>query len=208
MTKPERRTWGAARAEEACRPSARARRLLRGYLGDAGATAVEFALVASLFFIWVFVVLQMCLLIFMSQALQTATVKAGRLYMTGNATTITSPATFEPLVCQNLPSFFNCKNLVVNLQTASSAANLGNNETPMSYKDPCTTTKGVTTCTPEVCNSGGSCSNGSYNASTPDQYAILQVYYPAPLIGNGFNFGNIIVGTTVFQVEPYPTNGS
>jgi Flp pilus assembly protein TadG len=208
MTDSERRTGGGAPGHKRDRGLAAARRRFRSFLAETGSTTVEFATIAPLFFIWVFVILQMCLLLFMSQVLQTATVKAGRQYMTGNATTVATPAAFEPLVCANLPSFFNCTNLVVNLQTASSASALAaNDETPLTYQDPCTTTAGVTTCTPEVC-SGATCSPGTVTASAPEQFAILQVFYPAPLIGNGFGFGNILVGTTVFQVEPYPTTSS
>jgi Flp pilus assembly protein TadG len=188
------------------------RRRLPGFRGDSGATALEFATLAPLFFVWVFVILQMCLLIFLGQSLQTATVRAGRAYMTGQSAG-TSQAKLLAVLQDNLPPFFNANNVVVDVRTATTAAGLASQETSLSYtNNVCTAPTAPTPCTPSagVCSGSGSsetCTpSGAFSTSTPTQYVLMRAFYPAPLIGSGFGFGSTIVGTTVFQVEPYQSS--
>jgi Flp pilus assembly protein TadG len=174
---------------------------LRAFIAEAsGAAAVEFALLVWPFIALVFACLQLCLVYFMGQTLQTVTVQAGREYMTGQEAGVSSQSAFKTAVCARLPSVFNCTNLMVDVQVASTASSL--NTTPLvptySY-DPVTKTWKVT-------------NTWKYSASTPMQYAIVRVMYDFPVLGGPFAFANqpdggfLLVGTTVFQVEPYPTS--
>ena len=199
MTKFERQKPGGASAAKLPGRVARARRRLRGFLGETGAAVVEFALVGPLFLLMVLVTAQLCLLIFMNQALQTTTYAVGRQYMTGQLasyTTMTGAGGFQPYVCSQLLSVFNCNNVMVDVEVANTASTLS--EAPLNLYS-CTTSKGSTTC---------SAKQGNFSASTPQQFAILRVVYPFPSILGGF-FGNagdgsfLMAGTSVFLVEPY-----
>jgi Flp pilus assembly protein TadG len=176
-------------------------RLLGAWRRDVGgAAAVEFALVVWPFLILIFACLQTFLIFFLNQSIQTTADQAGRQYMTGNAVGV-SQANFKTIVCGKLPAVFNCSNVMVDVQLSSTAAGL--NTAPIVLTYNCTGT-------PPVCT-GQPTNTFAYSASSQQQYAILRVMYDWPVLGGVWAFANqpngdlLLVGTSVFQVEPYPS---
>jgi Flp pilus assembly protein TadG len=158
---------------------------------ESGATAVEFALVAPVFFALLYAMLQTSLIFFAQQALQSATTSASRLVMTGQAQSSSmTAAQFKTAVCTAATSLFNCSNLYVNMQTFSSFSS-------------------VTMLNP-VTSGNFSTTGMSYTPGSAGDIVVVQVFYqwpvwPGPL---GFNMSNmngntrVIVGTAAFRNEP------
>ena len=175
----------------------RVRRLVKD---ASGAAAVEFAILVWPFILLVFCALQVSMILFMNQVLQTVAVQAGRQYMTGQVQG-DSQSQFVTVVDGLLPSFFNSKLLMVDVQVANTAAGLSSAETALTYTVTCTGN-------PSVCSVG----QGAFSASQPKEYAILRLLYQLPLMGSGFGFSNqangsyLMAGTSVFRVEPYPSS--
>src|SRR5579872_4293365 len=94
------------------------RRLARLAAATRAATAVEFALIAPFFLGILIAILEVSVYLFAQQALQTAAMQAGRLFMTGQAQSDSQTA-FKTQICQSyLPSaLFKCSSLVVVVQT-------------------------------------------------------------------------------------------
>ncbi len=167
----------------------RVRRFVRT---EDGATAVEFALVATPFVALLIAILETAIVFFAQQVLQTAATQAGRLIMTGQAQTANMTASqFKTQVCNAAGSMFDCSNIYVNVQTFSSFGNVA-------MLNPV---------------SAGSFQAGqmNYNAGNPGDIVLVQVFYqwqvfPAPL---GFDLSNLsgnlrlLVGTAAFRNEPY-----
>ncbi|MDR3483569.1 MAG: pilus assembly protein [Bradyrhizobium sp.] len=162
------------------------------------ASAVEFALVSLPLFAIIFAALQAAIALMAEQELDNATDEAGRLVMTGQVSSTSgqtgylTQAQFTQKVCSFLPALFNCSNLMVNMQTASSFS--GVNTSAPSYAT--------------LQQNQWSYSTGQHGL-TPDT-VILQVMYEWPVFGNimGFNLANLtngkrlLIGTSVFKNEP------
>jgi Flp pilus assembly protein TadG len=156
-----------------------------------GTAAVEFALIAPAFFALLYAIMQVALIFFAQQALQTATTQASRLILTNQAQTESlTAAQFQQAVCTAATSLFNCSNLYVNVQTFSSFSS-------MTMFNPV--------------NNGTFSPNGmSYSPGTVGSVELVQVFYlwpvwPGPL---GFNMANtsgntrVLVGVAAFRNEP------
>jgi len=91
-------------------------------LGDEhGGAIIEFALVGSCFLALLFGTLQVALIFFAQQSLETAAEATTRQIMTGQAQKANmTAAQFKTAACNNLPTFFKCANLMVDVQTATS----------------------------------------------------------------------------------------
>jgi Flp pilus assembly protein TadG len=88
-------------------------RLLRRFRRNRrGVTAVEFALVAPLFFALLFAIIEVALIFFASQVLETATQDSSRFVMTGQAQGANyTQAQFKTFVCGEVSSaLFDCTN--------------------------------------------------------------------------------------------------
>ena len=113
-----------------CRTWTRALARLRD--AERGATAVEFALIAPAFLATLIAVLETAIFLFAQASLQTAAAQAGRLFMTGQAQSLSQSA-FKTQVCQNyLPMIFNCSSLIVIAQSYSSFSS-ANTSAPALY---------------------------------------------------------------------------
>src|SRR5687767_10206005 len=76
-----------------------------------GSAAVEFALVAPIFFAVLFAIIELALVFFSSQILETVTQDTARLIMTGQAQNAKfTQATFKNAVCAKLTVMFDCPN--------------------------------------------------------------------------------------------------
>ena len=181
------------------------RTALRRFSGNRrGSAAVEFALVAPIFFGLLFAIIETALMFFASQVLETITQDSARVVLTGQAqsgsvascavNSVSTPctqATFKTYVCSQIPALFDCNSLVVDVQSYSSfsAISLAN----------------FNACNFNTTNMG-------YNPGTSGQVVVVRLYYKWPLFvtGLGYNLscggGNstrLLVATAAFQNEPY-----
>jgi Flp pilus assembly protein TadG len=159
-----------------------------------GASAVEFALLALPFFAIVFATLQTAILLMAQEELETAVEKSGRLVLTGQVLNDgMTQSQFSSNVCSNLSAFFNCNNLMVNMQTADTFSNASPTAPTLTY------------------NAQGQVTNTwSYQPGNPGSIVVLQVMYQWPVFGSllGFNLSNLsngkhlLIATSVFKNEP------
>jgi Flp pilus assembly protein TadG len=156
-----------------------------------GTTAIEFAIVGAPFVALMVAILESGLVFFAQMELQTATTQAARLIMTGQAQLQgLSPAQFKSAVCANAAVLFDCNDIYVNVQVASSFSSM-------------------TQLNPLV--NGQFNNTMNYSMGGPDDIVVVQVFYPWPIIIGplGFNLSNmngnqrLLVGTSVFRNEPY-----
>ena len=161
----------------------------------AGATAVEFAIVITPLLVILFATFQMAIAYFYDQALQSATQAAARLVMTGSAQDAgDTQKAFESAVCASAGSAFNCADLMVDVQSASTLAQLNTSPITLTY------------------NSSGTATNTfNYSPGGPSDAVIIRVMYDFPvwfpLLLPGFanQPGNklLLTATSVLQNEPY-----
>ncbi len=109
------------------------RTALRRFRGNRrGSAAVEFALVAPIFFALLFAIIETALMFFASQVLETITQSSARVVLTGQAqsgsvtscavNSVATPctqATFKTYVCAQIPALFDCSSLNVDVQSYS-----------------------------------------------------------------------------------------
>lgn len=169
----------------------RAARCLRG--DRSGSAAVEFALVAPVFFALLFAIIETALVFFAGQLLETATQDSARLILTGQAqTAATTQAQFKTSVCQRLSTIFDCANGVyVDVQSYT-------NFSGTSMNPPIDANKNFNT-------------TMQYNPGSAGSIVVVRVYYQWQLwvTGLGYNISNLsgnkrlLVGTAAFRNEPY-----
>ncbi|KRR01307.1 pilus assembly protein TadG [Bradyrhizobium jicamae] len=157
-----------------------------------GTAAVEFALVAPIFFGVLFAIIELALVFFASQILETVTQDTSRLIMTGQAQNSSfTQAQFKNAVCAKLTVMFDCVNGIsidVQSYTAFSSVNVA---------DPIV--------------SGNFVPPNNYTPGGPGDIVVVRLFYKWPLFvtGLGFNVANIsgnkrlLTATAAFQNEPY-----
>lgn len=163
-----------------------------------GATAVEFAMLAIPVIGVLIAALQMAVISFYSEALQTVAATAARQVMVGNVQSQgLTQAQFKTLVCNAAPAPFssnNCNALMVDIQSAPSFSAL--------------TTQPITITSNS--NGTGSCTC-SFAPGGEGSAVIVRVMYEWPVFGGPLGIGianegngtRLMVGTAVFQTEPY-----
>jgi Flp pilus assembly protein TadG len=177
-----------------------------------GSAAVQFVMIAPLFFALLFAVLETAIMFFASQVLETITQESARAILTGQAQNGSptvcggqpcTPATFKTYVCSQIPAgLFNCNNLFVDVQNYQNFQsvtlptpidNNGNlNSGNFGY------------------NPGGS-SSCTGNVSCTNSIVVVRLYYAWQLFvtGLGYNISNmsgnqrLLMATAVFRNEPY-----
>lgn len=164
-----------------------------------GSAAVEFALVAPLFFGLLFAIIETGMVFFASQSLETALQDSARTIMTGEAqiTNLTKQSFKTNVVCANVNILFNCANgIYVDVQSYPSGFG------SVSISDPI---------------AGGSFVDSTqYNPGGPGDIVVVRLFYQWPLFvtGLGYNLANLSGGkrllsaTAAFKNEPYPTASS
>lgn len=161
-----------------------------------GSAAVEFALVAPLFFCMLFAILETAIVFFANQVLENATQESARLILTRQAQTSgMSETAFKTDLCDRIKIMFNCygnlANLTVDVQSFAPGATIAITEPivsgaltgPFSYSLP---------------------PSGSPNT------IVVRAFYQWPLYVTqlGYNIGNLTGGkrllsaTAAFHVEP------
>ena len=158
-----------------------------------GTAAVEFALVAPIFFAVLFAIIELALVFFASQILETVTQDTARLIMTGQAQNASyTQAQFKNAVCAKLVTMFDCVNGVsidVQSYTAFSSVNI---------TDPIDSGKNFVP-------------PNNYLPGGPGDIVVVRLFYKWPLFvtGLGFNVANLsgnqrlLTATAAFQNEPY-----
>ena len=89
-----------------------------------GSAAIEFALVAPVFFALLFAIIETATMFFASQVLETVTQDSARLIQTGQAQQASPPFTqaqFQAYVCSQIPSLFDCSKVYVDVESYPSS---------------------------------------------------------------------------------------
>jgi Flp pilus assembly protein TadG len=168
-------------------------RLLRkGVRSERGTTAIEFGILALPFFALIVAILETCLVFLAQEVLQTATSRAARLIMTGQAQDGSfTPAQFKQAVCNQASIMLNCSGIYVNVQTFSSFSSVTRlNPMQNGVFNPALVT---------------------YDAGGPGDIVLVQVFYQWSLVLGPLSFSlantasgtRLMIGTAVFRNEPY-----
>jgi Flp pilus assembly protein TadG len=169
------------------------RRRWRAFLADRqGATAVEFALIATPFIGLLVGIIQTFLVFFAQQLLETSVNQSSRLILTGQAQAQSmTQSQFAAVICSNLPILFNCNNLMIDVEVAASWS---------------TANTGTPTLTFDA--NGNVTNTWQYTPGNPGDIVIVRVMYlwpvfTAPLIANLSNGSRLIMASAAFQNEAY-----
>jgi Flp pilus assembly protein TadG len=160
------------------------RTALRRFRGNRrGSAAVEFALVAPIFFALLFAIIETALMFFAGQVLETITQNSARVVLTGQAQSgsvtacavsgVSAPCTqttFKTYVCSQIPALFDCNSVYVDVTSFS-----------------------------------------SYSPGSAGDIVVVRLFYQWPLFvtGLGYNISNLtgskrlLVATAAFKNEPY-----
>lgn len=162
---------------------------------ERAATAVEFAMLITPLMALILASLQLSIIFFAGQVLQSCAMASGRQLMTGQIQQAgDTQSQFKTVVCNNAPILFTCANLMVDVQSA-----------------PTFTSLNTTTLTPTYNAQGQVTNTWSYSAGNAGDIVILRVMYDWPVvaaplfpgIANQANGTHLLVATSVFKNEPY-----
>jgi Flp pilus assembly protein TadG len=179
----------------------RRRRLLGAFIKDSkGATAVEFALIATPFLALIAGLIQTFLVFFVQSVLENAVRASARQIMTGQVQTADASlgltagqAAFQQTVCNNAKVVFTCTGLMVDVQVANNWSSANTGMPVLTYK------------------SDGSVGNTwQFNPGNAGDIVVVRVMYLWPVFFGpiAFNMANQANGTreimasAAFQNEP------
>jgi Flp pilus assembly protein TadG len=163
-----------------------------------GSAAVEFALVAPVFFALLFAIIETGIVFFAGQVLETVTQDSARMIMTGQAQTGGySQANFKAYVCGKITMLFDCAagltaaGISVDVQSYSAFNSV-------SISDPIDGGKNFV-------------APNNYNPGGPGDIVVVRLFYQWPLFvtGLGYNISNLtgskrlLTATAAFRNEPY-----
>lgn len=168
--------------------------LLRGFRRNrGGSAAVEFALVAPMFFALLFAIIETAFMFFASQVLETVTQDSARMIMTGQAQNAAfTQAQFKTLVCSKVVALFDCVNgITIDVQNYPQFSNVN-------VANPIDNSKNFTN--PNNFNPGG-----------PGDIVVVRVFYQWPILVTqmGYDISNLsgskrlLTATAAFQNEPF-----
>ncbi len=158
-----------------------------------GSAAVEFALVAPVFFALLFAILETGIVFFAGQVLESVTQDAARTVMTGQVqNSALTQAQFKTNVCSRINVLFDCPNgIYVDVRSYSAFAS-------------------VSVAAPIDAN-GNFVNNMQYSPGAAGDVVVVRVFYQWPLIvtGLGYNIANLnnnkrlLTATAAFKNEPF-----
>ncbi|ABE61287.1 TadE-like protein [Nitrobacter hamburgensis X14] len=165
-----------------------------------GSAAVEFALVAPLFFALLFAIIETGMVFFASQSLETTLQDSARMIQTGQAQIAKyDKASFKKdVVCANASVLFDCENGIF-VDVHSYPSGFGSVEIDDSITaDPITGDRNFV-------------DNTQYSAGGPGDIVVVRLFYQWPLFvtGLGYNLANLsgskrlLAATVAFKNEPY-----
>jgi Flp pilus assembly protein TadG len=158
-----------------------------------GSAAVEFALVAPVFFALLFAIIETGIMFFASQVLETVTQNSARQIMTGFVQSQAyDEAHFKSqVVCPQIPVIFSCSNIFIDVKSYPSFTNVVINS---------------------QINAGSfDTSSLTYSPGNSCDIVVARLFYQWQLFvtGLGFNISNLsgnqrlLVATAAFRNEPY-----
>ena len=160
-----------------------------------GATATEFAIVAPVFLALLIAILQVGIVFFAEQALQSSAVSAGRLMLTGQVqNSAMTQAQFQNAICPAVQTLFTCANIMVDVQDYSSFGSANISAPTLTY------------------DAQGKVTNQwSFSPGSAGSIVVVRFIYQWPVIGGplGFSVSNLpngkrlMMGVSAFRVEPY-----
>jgi Flp pilus assembly protein TadG len=175
-------------------PPASFRTLLRRFRRNRRASAaLEFAMVAPVFFALLFAIIETALTFFASQVLETITQDSSRAIFTGQAQNASlTPTQFATCVCSRVPALFDCSNLWIDVQSYKSFSNVTINN-PV--------------------DAGGNFVSPQFSPVQPGDVVVVRLGYKWPIFvtGLGYNIANLpgskrlLTASAAFKVEPYPS---
>jgi Flp pilus assembly protein TadG len=157
-----------------------------------GTAAIEFAIVAPVFFALLFAIIETALMFYASQVLETITQNSARMIFTGQAQTAAyTQSQFQAYVCSQIPALFRCGNVYIDVQNYPSFSSVA-------ITDPVDASKNFV-------------NNMQYNPGGPGDVVIVRLFYQWPLVvtGLGYNISNLagnirlLSATAAFRNEPY-----
>ncbi|HZP21535.1 MAG TPA: TadE/TadG family type IV pilus assembly protein [Bauldia sp.] len=162
---------------------------------QSGATAVEFGLLALPFFALLMAIIQVAMVFFATQAMETGVLNASRLIRTGQAQQQSmSAATFKQKICDAAGILFvNCtSNLVLDVRTYS--------------------TFGSVDLAPPVDSNGNLITTWTFSPGSGSSIVVVRAFYEWPVWSKllSFNLSNLndgnhlIAAVTAFRNEPFP----
>lgn len=171
------------------------RRRPRALVADTrGAALIEFAFVAGPFIALLIATLQVSLVFFAQQNLETIAEKSVRQLLTGQAQSSgMTKAQFKSLVCFNRPAFMKCENFLIDVQVASAFSSADTGLPTLTY------------------DGGGNVNdNFAYKPGVAGEITVARIMYiwdanKGPL---GFDISNLsggkrlLISTSVFKTEP------
>jgi Flp pilus assembly protein TadG len=160
-----------------------------------GSAAVEFALIAPMFFALLFAIIETAIMFFAGQVLETITQNSARSILTGQTQTagyITVQAFQTNVVCPQIPALFTCSSIAVDVESwpAFSGSMAINNLIDAS------------------CNF----TNLQYSPGNPGDIVLVKLAYKWPLFVTGLGFNittptcnnqRVLVAAAAFKNEPY-----
>lgn len=159
------------------------------------ATIIEFAAVAAPFIALMLATIQTSLIFFAQQTLETTAEETARQLVTNQAQNAgMSQSDFQQAACSNLPAFMKCTDLMIDVQSASSFADISTSAPVLKYdKD------------------GKIINNWQFNPGSPGSIVVMRTMYLFPVIGGplDLDFSNaqggkrLLIATSVFKTESY-----
>ncbi|RJF75138.1 TadE/TadG family type IV pilus assembly protein [Rhodopseudomonas palustris] len=158
-----------------------------------GSAAIEFAMVAPIFFGLLFAIIETAFMFFAGQVLETAVQDSARLILTGQAQSASySQTQFKTNLCGRLSALFDCNGVYVDVRS------YGNDFSSVDLAAPIDANKNFV-------------NNMQYNPGGSGQIVVVRAFYQWPLFitGLGYNISNLagnkrlLSATAAFRNEPY-----
>ena len=174
-------------------PSASFSTLFRRFRRSRRASAaVEFAIVAPLFFALLFAIIETALMFFASQVMETITQDSSRVIYTGQAQNASlTQSQFATCVCSRVPALFDCSNIWIDVQNYPSFSTVTINS-PV--------------------DAAGNFVSQQFSPGGAADVVMVRLAYKWPIFvtGLGYNIANLpgskrlLTASAAFRNEPYP----
>jgi Flp pilus assembly protein TadG len=156
-----------------------------------GSAAVEFAIVAPLFFALLFAIIETAIVFLAGQVLETMAQDSARQVMTGQAQLKYTKSAFHDYVCTQIPALFDCNGIYVDVQNYPTFASVSISS--------------------QIDGSKNFINNMKYCPGLDGEIVVVRLFYKWPLFvtGLGYDISNLADGsrllsaTAAFVNEPF-----